>query len=160
MGRYADEFRRSLDDPEGYWRDAAGAIDWITPPTRILDDSAPPMYRWFPDAELNTCYNALDRHVERGRAEQVALIYDSPVTDQVVRYTYRELRDQVAKVAGALRDARRGEGRPGRRLHADGARGRDRDAGLRPARRGALGRLRRVRGGRAGHPDQRRPAAR
>ena len=104
MGRYAEEFRRSLDDPEGYWRDAAGAIDWITPPTRILDDSAPPMYRWFPDAELNTCYNALDRHVERGRAEQVALIYDSPVTDQVVRYTYQELRDQVAKVAGALRD--------------------------------------------------------
>ena len=104
MGRYAEEFRRSLDDPEGYWRDAAGAIDWITPPTRILDDSAPPMYRWFPDAELNTCYNALDRHVERGRAEQVALIYDSPVTDQVVRYTYEELRDQVAKVAGALRD--------------------------------------------------------
>jgi propionyl-CoA synthetase len=104
MGRYADEFRRSLDDPEGYWRDAAAAIDWITPPTRILDDSAPPMYRWFPDAELNTCYNALDRHVERGRAEQVALVYDSPVTDQVVRYTYAELRDQVAKVAGALRD--------------------------------------------------------
>ena len=104
MGRYADEFRRSLDDPDGYWRDAAGGIDWITPPTRILDDSAPPMYRWFPDAELNTCYNALDRHVERGRAEQVALIYDSPVTDQVVRYTYEELRDQVAKVAGALRD--------------------------------------------------------
>jgi len=104
MGRYADEFRRSLEDPEGYWRDAAVAIDWITPPTRILDDSAPPMYRWFPDAELNTCYNALDRHVERGRADQVALIYDSPVTDQVVRYTYRELRDQVAKVAGALRD--------------------------------------------------------
>ena len=104
MGRYAEEFRRSLEDPEGYWRDAAVAIDWITPPTRILDDSAPPMYRWFPDAELNTCYNALDRHVERGRAEQVALIYDSPVTDQVVRYTYRELRDQVAKVAGALRD--------------------------------------------------------
>jgi propionyl-CoA synthetase len=104
MGRYADEFRRSLEDPEGYWRDAAGAIDWITPPTRILDDSAPPLYRWFPDAELNTCYNALDRHVEQGRAEQIALIYDSPVTDQVVRYTYRELRDQVAKVAGALRD--------------------------------------------------------
>ncbi|HEY7104632.1 MAG TPA: propionyl-CoA synthetase [Mycobacteriales bacterium] len=104
MGRYAEEFQRSLDDPEGYWRDAAGAIDWITPPTRILDDSAPPMYRWFPDAELNTCYNALDRHVERGRAEQVALIYDSPVTGQVVRYTYEQLRDQVAKVAGALVD--------------------------------------------------------
>ena len=110
MGRYAQEFRRSLDDPEGYWRDAAGAIDWITPPTRILDDSAPPMYRWFPDAELNTCYNALDRHVERGRAEQVALIYDSPVTGQVVRYTYAQLRDHVAKVAGALRDLGVGKG--------------------------------------------------
>ena len=104
MGRYAEEFRRSLDDPEGFWRDAAGAIDWVTPPTRILDDAAPPMYRWFPDAELNTCHNALDRHVEGGRAEQVALIYDSPVTGQVRRYTYGQLRDQVAKVAGALRD--------------------------------------------------------
>ena len=104
MGRYAEEFRRSLDDPEGFWRAAAGAIDWVTPPTRILDDAAPPMYRWFPDAELNTCHNALDRHVEGGRAEQVALIYDSPVTGQVRRYTYGQLRDQVAKVAGALRD--------------------------------------------------------
>jgi propionyl-CoA synthetase len=104
MGRYAEEFRRSLEDPEGFWRDAAGAIDWTTPPTRILDDAAPPMYRWFPDAELNTCYNALDRHVERGRAEQTALIYDSPVTGTVRRFTYAELRDQVAKVAGALRD--------------------------------------------------------
>jgi propionyl-CoA synthetase len=104
MGRYAEEFRRSLADPEGYWRDAAGAIDWTTPPTRILDDAAPPMYRWFPDAELNTCYNALDRHVERGRADQIALIYDSPVTGQVRRFTYAELRDQVAKVAGALGD--------------------------------------------------------
>jgi propionyl-CoA synthetase len=104
MGRYAEEFRRSLDDPEGFWRDLAGAIDWITPPTRILDDAAPPMYRWFPDAELNTCHNALDRHADGGRGEQVALIYDSPVTGQVRRYTYGELRDQVAKVAGALRD--------------------------------------------------------
>jgi propionyl-CoA synthetase len=104
MGRYAEEFRRSLDDPEGFWRDLAGAIDWITPPTRILDDAAPPMYRWFPDAELNTCHNALDRHADGGRGEQVALIYDSPVTGQVRRYTYGELRDRVAKVAGALRD--------------------------------------------------------
>jgi propionyl-CoA synthetase len=104
MGRYAEEFRRSLDDPESFWRDAAAGIDWITPPTRILDDSGPPMYRWYPDAELNTCYNAVDRHVEQGRAEQTALIYDSPVTGTVQRFTYRELRDQVAKAAGALRD--------------------------------------------------------
>ena len=104
MGRYAEEFRRSLQDPDGYWRDAAAGIDWVTPPNRVLDDSAPPMYRWFPDAELNTCYNALDRHVERGRADQLALIYDSPVTGQVQRFTYAQLRDRVAKAAGALRD--------------------------------------------------------
>jgi propionyl-CoA synthetase len=104
MGRYAEEFRRSLDDPEGFWRDAAAGIDWITPPVRILDDTAAPMYRWFPDAELNTCHNALDRHVDAGRGDQLALIYDSPVTDTVQRFTYRELRDRVAKAAGALRD--------------------------------------------------------
>jgi propionyl-CoA synthetase len=104
MGRYAEEFRRSLADPEGFWRDAATGIDWVTPPQRILDDTAPPMYRWYPDAELNTCYNALDRHADGGRGDQLALIYDSPVTDTVQRFTYAELRDRVAKAAGALGD--------------------------------------------------------
>ena len=101
MGAYQQAYDRSMRDPDGFWRDAAQAIDWVRAPDRILDDTRPPFFRWFPDAELNTCYNALDRHVERGRAEQVALIYDSPVTGQVVRYTYGQLRDQVAKVAGA-----------------------------------------------------------
>jgi propionyl-CoA synthetase len=104
MGRYAEEFRRSLDDPEEFWRDAAAGIDWVTPPTRILDDTNPPMYRWFPDATLNTCFNALDRHVAGGRADQLALVYDSPVTDTVQRFTYAELLERVAKAAGALRD--------------------------------------------------------
>jgi propionyl-CoA synthetase len=95
-------YERSLRDPEGFWRDAAQAIDWDTPPERILDSSAEPVQRWFRGARLNTAYNALDRHVERGRADQLALIYDSPVTGQVARFTYRELRDLTARCAGAL----------------------------------------------------------
>jgi propionyl-CoA synthetase len=100
--RYAEAYRRSLDDPEGFWGDAAKAIDWDKPWDRVLDQSNPPFYRWFKGARLNTCYNALDRHVERGRADQTALIYDSPVTNTIKRFTYRELRDDVAKLAGAL----------------------------------------------------------
>jgi propionyl-CoA synthetase len=103
MGVYRQVYERSMADPEGFWRDAAAGIDWVRPPERILDDSAAPIYRWYPDAELNTCYNALDRHVEGGRGEQDALIYDSPVTGVVRAYTYRALRDQVAVFAGALR---------------------------------------------------------
>jgi propionyl-CoA synthetase len=103
MGRYADEFRRSLDDPEGFWRDAAAGIDWVTPPDRVLDASNAPLYRWFPDAVLNTCHNALDRHLP-ARASQPALIHDSPVTGTTRTYTYGQLRDEVARVAGALRD--------------------------------------------------------
>ncbi|MFI7540814.1 propionyl-CoA synthetase [Actinoplanes sp. NPDC049599] len=103
MGDYRQAYERSLRDPEGFWREAAGAIDWDSPPDRILDDSAAPIYRWFPDARLNTCHNALDRHVDAGRGEQPALIHDSPVTGTLRTYTYRELRDEVALFAGALR---------------------------------------------------------
>ena len=89
--------------PEGFWREQAAAIDWERAPERILDDSRAPLYHWFPDGVLNTCHNAFDRHVDGGRAEQAALIYDSAVTGQMRRYTYRELRDEVARCAGALR---------------------------------------------------------
>jgi propionyl-CoA synthetase len=99
---YAEVYKRSLEDPSGFWIDAADAISWDIRPSAALDDSNPPFYRWYPDGVLNTCYNALDRHVDGGRAEQIALIYDSPVTDTLRRYTYRELRDQVARLAGAL----------------------------------------------------------
>jgi propionyl-CoA synthetase len=68
MGAYEDSRSRSLADPEGFWLEAAGAITWTRPPTRALDDSAAPIYRWFPDGELNTSYNALDRHIEAGSA--------------------------------------------------------------------------------------------
>src|SRR5690348_12883195 len=100
--RYADSYRRSLADPEGFWGEAAQAIAWEKRWDRVLDATRPPFYRWFRGGRLNTCHNALDRHVEGGRAEQAALIYDSPVTGQVRRFTYRELRDRVALLAGAL----------------------------------------------------------
>jgi propionyl-CoA synthetase len=102
MSRFDDLYRRSLERREEFWAEAAEAIDWVEPWKHVLDDSRAPMYRWFSGARLNTCYNALDRHVERGRADQVALIYDSPAMGTTKSFTYRELRDQVAKLAGVL----------------------------------------------------------
>jgi propionyl-CoA synthetase len=102
MGSYPDAHARSLADPDGFWLAAASAIDWDRPPARALDDSTPPLYRWFPDGVLNTCHNALDRHVEGGRAEQTALVYDSAMLGTQASYTYRELRDEVARFAGVL----------------------------------------------------------
>ncbi|RRO18937.1 propionyl-CoA synthetase [Saccharopolyspora rhizosphaerae] len=103
MGAYAENYRRSLEDREGFWLDAAQAIDWERAPSRALDDSDAPMYRWFPDGELNTCFNALDRHVRDGRGEQPALVWDSAMTEVVQTWTYRELLEAVARFAGALR---------------------------------------------------------
>ena len=103
MPGYRDLFDASINDPTAFWADAANGVTWTKPPQRILDDSNPPFYRWFPDAELNTCANALDRHLEEGRGEQPALIYDSAVTDTKRVYTYAELLDQTARFAGVLR---------------------------------------------------------
>jgi propionyl-CoA synthetase len=102
VSRLDETFRRSLQEPDAFWADAAAAIDWDEPWQRVLDDSRAPFYRWFTGARMNTCYNALDRHVDDGRADQPALIYDSPVTGTVSTLTYRELRDAVARFAGAL----------------------------------------------------------
>ena len=103
-GRFDEVYARSLGDPEAFWSEAASAIDWTHAWDRVLDGSGAPIYRWFRGAGLNTCYNALDRHVERGRADQLALIYDSPLAEAAATYTYRELRDDVARFAGALAD--------------------------------------------------------
>ncbi len=102
MGRYEEMFRRSLADPNAFWGEAAEAIDWEKRWDRVLDDSRAPFYLWFAGGRLNTCWNALDRHVEKGRADQTALIYDSPVTSTKKKFTYRQLRDEVALLAGAL----------------------------------------------------------
>ncbi len=100
MGRYQQEYRQSLTEPDRYWRAAAGLIDWYTEPATVLDRSDPPFYRWFTGGVLNTCFNAVDRHVRDGRADQPALIYDSPVTGSQRVMTYRELLDEVARFAG------------------------------------------------------------
>ncbi|KPK66460.1 MAG: propionate--CoA ligase [Gemmatimonas sp. SG8_38_2] len=100
---YADVYKRSRENPEEFWAEAAGAIEWHKPWDRVLDDSRPPFYRWFAGGELNTCHNALDRHVAAGRGDQLALIYDSPVTDTRGSFTYSDLTHRVARLAGAIR---------------------------------------------------------
>jgi propionyl-CoA synthetase len=102
VGAYETQWRASIDDPETFWLGAAQAIDWHRAPSRALDSSRRPFHRWFPDAELNVCHNALDRHVDAGRGERAALIYDSPVTGTTRTYTYAQLRDEVARFAGVL----------------------------------------------------------
>ena len=101
---YREQVASSLADPRTFWGEAAGAIDWIHRPREVLDDGDAPFHHWFPDGTLNVCYNALDRHVVHGRADQTALIHDSPVTGTVRRWTYAELLDLVARFAGVLRD--------------------------------------------------------
>jgi propionyl-CoA synthetase len=103
MSRYTEVFQRSLADPATFWGEAAQAIDWVTPPGEVLDTSTPPFYRWFSSGTLNTCYNAVDRHVRAGRGERAAIIYDSPVTGTCVTVSYQRLLEQVARLAGALR---------------------------------------------------------
>ncbi|HET7327313.1 MAG TPA: propionyl-CoA synthetase [Nocardioidaceae bacterium] len=103
MGRYHDAHRRSIEDPTGFWAEQASGIDWFRKPRQVLDDTNPPFYRWFPDGTLNTCFNALDRHVIAGRADQAALVYDSPVTGARRTLSYAALLEQTAAFAGALR---------------------------------------------------------
>jgi propionyl-CoA synthetase len=99
---YKDVYQNWQQDPEAFWMQAAKAIDWVKPPSKALFDDNAPYYEWFKDAEVNTCYNALDRHVLAGNGERVALIYDSPVTGVKSKTTYSEMLDQVARFAGAL----------------------------------------------------------
>src|SRR5260221_7581008 len=103
MGRYDDVYRRSLQDPAGFWAEAADAIRWRRQWNRALDPASPKQPRWFDGGELNTCENAVDVHVDQGRADQLALIWDSAVTGAVAKYTYRELQREVATFAGGLR---------------------------------------------------------
>jgi propionyl-CoA synthetase len=102
VGRYADTRETAVNDREGFWLRESARVDWIEAPTRALDESAAPIYRWFPDGILNTSANALDRHVAAGRGERVAIQYDSPVTGSTRAITYAELLDEVARFAGVL----------------------------------------------------------
>ncbi len=100
---YRDVYGSWKADPEKFWMQQAEAIDWVTPPSRALFAENAPLYEWFCDARVNTCWNAVDRHVEAGRGDQLAIIHDSPITHSTRGITYRDLRDRVASLAGALR---------------------------------------------------------
>ncbi|WP_346295736.1 propionyl-CoA synthetase [Rhodopseudomonas sp. P1] len=102
--RYREVHARSLADPEGFWGEVAQSIDWIEPPTKVFDPSLGLYGRWFPGAKVNTCYNALDRHVAGGRADQLALIHDSPLTGTVSKYTYAEMLREVQTLAAIMQD--------------------------------------------------------
>ena len=99
---YASVYAAWKNDPEGFWMEQAKAIDWDRAPTRALNDDNAPLYEWFSDGMVNTCWNAVDRHVEAGHGDRTAIIYDSPVTDTKARITYAELQGKVASLAGAL----------------------------------------------------------
>ena len=100
---YEAAFEQSINDPDGFWAKAAEDCHWYKRWDKVLDDSNKPFYRWFTGGEINTCYNALDYHIDQGRGDQLALIYDSPVTDTIKKYTFNQMRDEVAKFAGVLK---------------------------------------------------------
>lgn len=107
---YASQYQRSMEDPEGFWAQHAAAIHWFKKPDTILSQNADGLYRWFTGGQLNTCYLALDYHVETGRGDQTALIYDSPVTQSFQQFSYREMLHETVRVAGALKNLGVGKG--------------------------------------------------
>ena len=100
--KFKEIYRKSIEDPENFWREASDDIFWFKKPTKILNKSNPPFYKWFEDGITNTCYNALDVHIDKGQGKKTALIYDSPITGNKSKLTYEELRSKVSKFAGAL----------------------------------------------------------
>ena len=97
-------YEQSIKNPENFWQEASNDIFWFKKPTKILNKSNPPFYKWFEDGVTNTCYNALDIHIDQGRGKNTALIYDSPITGNKSKFTYEELKLKVSKFAGALKD--------------------------------------------------------
>ena len=97
-------YQESINNPEKFWNDASEDIFWFKRPTKILNKSNPPFYKWYEDGKTNTCYNALDLHIDQGKGAKTALIYDSPITENKSKFTYEELRSKVSKFAGALKN--------------------------------------------------------
>ena len=102
MTNYSSLYQSAVADNTGFWGEAAKSIDWVTPPQQMLDSSVKPFHRWFPDGEMNSCYNAVDRHVAAGRGDQQAVIYDSPITNSASSLTFSELQTATARFAGML----------------------------------------------------------
>jgi propionyl-CoA synthetase len=99
-------YDQSINNPEKFWQEASNDIFWFKKPTKILNKSNPPFYKWFEDGVTNTCYNALDIHIDQGRGKKTALIYDSPITGNKSQFSYDELRSKVSKFAGASKRSR------------------------------------------------------
>ena len=95
-------YKESINNPEKFWQEISNDIFWFKKPSKILNKSNPPFYKWFEDGTTNTCYNALDLHVHNGRGDKTALIYDSPITGNKKKYSYIELKEKVSKYAGSL----------------------------------------------------------
>ena len=104
MSKYLDTFNKSITDKENFWREVAKDVIWYEPFDEVLHTDGPPFYQWFKGGKINTCYNALDRHVDEGNGDRLALIYDSPITGNKSTYTYSVMRDRVAEIAGALKN--------------------------------------------------------
>jgi Acetyl-coenzyme A synthetase N-terminus len=154
---YHEVYARSLADPEGFWAEAAREIDWIEPAKKIFDPAMGAYGRWFAGAVVNTCYNALDRHVAGGRADQVALIHDSPLTNSISKFTYAEMLKEVQTLAAVMADF--GVAKGDRViLYMPLVPEAVRDAGLRADRRGAFGGVRRFCCERARNADRGRQA--
>ena len=102
--KFSKIYEQSIKNPEKCWQEASNDIFWFKKPTKILNKSNPPFYKWFEDGTTNTCYNALDIHIDQGKGKNTALIYDSPITGNKNKFTYEELRAKVSKFAGALQD--------------------------------------------------------
>jgi propionyl-CoA synthetase len=103
MSKYKEIYNLSIKNKEDFWKKISNDIFWYEKPSKILNTENPPFYKWFEDGVTNTCYNALDFHIDKGRGEKIAIIYDSPITNTQKKITYNELRDEVALFAGALK---------------------------------------------------------
>ena len=103
MSKYKEVYNSSIKNKEDFWKKISDDVFWYEKPTKILNTDNPPFYKWFEDGITNTCYNALDYHIDNGRGEKIAIIYDSPITNIQKKISYNELRDKVALFAGALK---------------------------------------------------------
>ena len=101
--KYIEIYQKSIQNREEFWKEISENIFWYKKPTKILNSKNPPFYKWFEDGVTNTCYNALDLHIDNGRGDKLAIIYDSPITGTKKNITYNELKDKVAMLAGALK---------------------------------------------------------
>jgi len=102
--KYDNLYKASIADPEKFWGEAAKDVKWFSPYKKVLDISNPPFYRWFVEGKINTCFNAVDRHVEEGNGSRTAIIYDSPVTSKKISFSYSEVKKIVSTFAGALKN--------------------------------------------------------